>query len=254
MHTIWVIAKNTFKESIRERLLYGVLIIALLVTAASFFLATISFDQNGRVLQDVGLASIHLFALFICVFVATNSLHKDYERRALYLLFPKPISRGQYIVGKYLGFILLLFTTLLILGGLYSIGTAFTDPSLLLGTVINLCFSFMEISLLTAVAILFACFTAALNASLYTLALFVIGHSLGTLNDYVAKLSAPFLHGVVTVAYYLLPNLEKFDVRQAVLYGIPLPAGQVSWSIVYWIIYTALVLALAISVIKKQEV
>ena len=254
LHPIWVIAKNNYKEVVRERLLYGILVAALLVTAASFFLATVSLDQNSRVLQDIGLASVHLFTVFISVFVATTSLSRDFERRTLYLLFPKPISRSQYLLGKFLGLSLLAVTALVILGGVFALGTAFADRGLLLGTLVNLCYSFLEVSFLTSLAVLFATFTAPLNAALYTLAFFIIGHSLTTIKQYVDHQPSLFLHQVFAVCYYLLPNLEKFDVRQAVLYGLPVPPSQVLWTVAYWLVYTGFVLALAIQSLRKQEV
>lgn len=252
--TLRAIALNTYREIIRERLLYGVLITALLLTVASFFLATISLGQNSRVLQDIGLATIQAFTLFICVFVATNSIHKDAERRAWYLLFSKPISRGQYILGKYLGFLLLLLTTLVILGGIFILGTVFLDTGIALSTLFNLSYAFLEISLLIAVATLLSTFTAALNASLYTIAFFFIGHSLPTLRDYAAHSGNAFLQFLTNICYYLLPNLNKFDIRQAVLYHLPIGVGQVGWSVLYWLLYTGLALWLAVVVIKKQEV
>ena len=254
LSSCWSIAKNTYKEIIRDKILYGVLIVALLVTASSFFLATISLDQDARVLQDFGLASIHLFTLFICIFVATNSLNKDVERRALYLLFSKPISRSQYVLGKYLGFILLLVTTLLILGGLFSLGTFFTDRTIIRGEIITLLYSFLEISFLTAWAVLFASFTAPLNAALYSIALFIVGHSLVTLKQYVDKVGSHLLQNVMHFFYYVLPNLEKFDVRQAVLYAIHIPLATIIWTLFYWLVYTALILFLSVQVTKQREV
>jgi Cu-processing system permease protein len=251
--SIWSIAKNTYKEIIREKLLYGILLMAVLLTASSFFLAGISLEQNARVLQNVGIAAIHLFTFGICVFVATNSLAKDVDRRALYLLFSKPVSRSQYILGKFVGFLLLLVTSLILLGGLFSLGLAFTDKSLLAGTLINLSYSFFEISFLLAWAILFASFTAPLNAALYTAALFIIGHSLETLRAYAEKLNNATLHGVSSACYYILPNLEKFDVRRSVLYGLHIPPQSVAWMLVYWAIYTGFILYLAIQVMKTLE-
>ena len=251
---IWAIGRSTYKEIIRDRLLYGILVVALLLVASSFFLSTISLDQSSRVLQNVGLAAIHLFAFLICAFVATNSVRKDIERRTLYLLFPKPVSRTQYVVGKYVGMILLLITTLVILGGLYSIGTALTDKSLLHSAAISLVYSFLEISFLTALAILFASFASALNAALYTVALFVIGHSLGTVRLFLVTRSGVLTNKTVGVLYYLLPNLEKFDVRSSLLYGLHIPLADFLWTVAYWALYTGLVLYLAIQVTKIREV
>jgi ABC-type transport system involved in multi-copper enzyme maturation permease subunit len=253
MHVIWSIAKATYQETIRERLLYGIFLVAALITGASFFLATISLDQNARVLQNTGLASIHLLALFICVFVSTISMNRDVERRALYFLFPKPVSRTQYVLGKYLGFLLFLVTCLIILGGLFSIGVAFINPAVLPAAAINLAYSFMELSLLIALAVLFASFTAPLNAALYTLALYVIGHSQTSLRDFVSQLDSPFLSAIIRGVYYILPNLEKFDVRKATLYEVPITHGQVLWSVVYWVLFTSIILYLASLVTKKRE-
>ncbi len=253
MKIVWAIAITNYKEIIRERLLYGILVIAALFTAVSFFLATVSLDQNARVMQNTGVAAIHFMTLFICVFVATNSVHRDFERRALYFLFPKPISRTQYIFGKYLGFVLLTLTTLAILGGLFSVGAAFLSPSILPAVGVNLLFSFLEISLLLAVALLFASFTAPLNAALYTLALFVIGNGQSTIKNFVDKLDNNALTYITNGVYYLLPNLEKFNLREATLYDVRVPLAAIAWALFYWLVFTSLSLYLASRVMHKQE-
>lgn len=254
LHPSLVIAKNTYREIVRERLLYGVWLAAALLTGASFFLATISLDQNTRVLQNTGLASIHILTVFITVFVATNSMAHDADRRALYFLFPKPVSRSQYVIGKYLGFLAFLAATLLILGGLFSIGVAFLNPAILGAAAINIAFSFLEVSLLIALATLFASFTAPLNAALYTLALFFIGHSQTTMKQFVADMENGTFQWLMNAIYYLLPNLEKFDVRKATLYEVAIPASQVGWTLVYWVFAVVIVLYLATLVFRKQEV
>ena len=253
MKSIWIIAKHTYKEIIRQRLLYGVFLVAALLTGASFFLATISLDQNERVLQNVGLMSIHILTLFICTFVCTNSMSHDVDRRALYFLFPKPVNRTEYVLGKFLGFTLFLTTTLGILGGIFSIGVAFLDPHILPVAGINLLYSLLELSLLLGVAELFASFTAPLNASLYTLALYAIGHSQTSLKMFVADLHNIFLNRVIDAVYYLLPNLEKFDVHKATLYQGPIPASSLPWAIGYWVLYVVIVLYLTVQVVTKRE-
>jgi len=250
---IWTIAKNSYREIIRDRLLYGIFLVGMLVTASSFFAGSISLDQSDRVTQNIAVAAIHLFTLFICIFVATNSMNKDFERRALYLIFPKPISRSSYVLGKYLGIILLLLTSLAILGGFFAIGAFFIKASLS-GLLINLIYSFFEVSFLVGFAILFASFTAPLNAALYTSALFLIGHSLGTIKAILDKQGTAIQQGLVSFCYYILPNLEKFDIRRAVLYDIYPSPSTVAWTLLYWLIYLSLVLFLAIKVMQKREV
>jgi Cu-processing system permease protein len=251
---IWTIAKNTYRELIRERLLYGVFLAAALATAFSFFLSTVSLGQNARILQNLGLAIIHLFVLFILVFVTTNSVAKDLDRKTVYFLFPKPISRGQYVLGKYAGLLLLLVTTLAILGGVFIIGViALKEISLVSAALINLGYSFIELSLLIALAQLFASFTAPLNASLYTLALYIIGHSFTSLREFVADAGNAAVLKLIELCYYVLPNLEKFDVRSATLYNLNLPTSQVVWSLFYGAIYIAFILFLTTLVTRKRE-
>jgi ABC-type transport system involved in multi-copper enzyme maturation permease subunit len=251
---IWTIAHNTYREIIRERILYGVFLIAALVIGSSFFLATISFDQNARVLQNIGVAAIHLFSVFILIFVTTNSIAKDFDRRALYLLFSKPISRAHYALGKYVGLLLVLLTTLAILGGFYVLCLLAIDRSVTGPVLINLCYSFLEISLVVALAQLFAFFTSPLNATLYSIALYIIGHALPTLKTYTDTNSPTITRGLIDICYYIFPNLEKFDVRGATLYSLSLPASQVIWSIFYGLLYIGIALYLGIVVIRQREV
>lgn len=251
---VWALASTTYREIIRERLLLGVFVVAALLTGASFFLATISLDQNSRVMLNTGLASIHLLSLLISVFVATNSINRDFERRALYFLLPKPISRSEYAVGKYLGFLLFLLTTIAILGGLFSLGALMVNQAVLSPALINLAYSVMELSLLLAIATLFASFTAPLNAALYTLGIYFIGHSQTSLKLFVGELEQPVMNGIIKVVYYVLPNLEKFDVRKATLYQVPIPLAEVGWTVFYWLIYTGVIIFLATRVMRKQEV
>jgi ABC-type transport system involved in multi-copper enzyme maturation permease subunit len=250
---IFTIAKHTYRELVRERLLYGVFLIAALVTAMSFFLSTVSLAQDARVLHNIGLASIHLFAVFISIFVTSTAIGKDLDKRTVYFLFPKPISRGQYVLGKFVGIVLLSITTLFVLGGLFLLGVAFTQPQLVPAVLTNLGYSFLEISLLVALTQLFASFTAPLNASLYGVALYIIGHSLTSVRAFISESGNAALIKLIDACYYLVPNLEKFDVRAATLYGIALTPGQVGWSLAYWLFYTSLLLWLTTLVVRNRE-
>jgi len=254
LRPVWLIAQNSYREFMRDKILYGILLIGALITASSFFLATVSLDQDTRIIQNIGLAAIHLCATVIAIFITTTSVAREIEGRALYILFPKPISRSQYVLGKYLGVLLLVLTTLALLGGFFTLALVFRDRSLLLNTLLSLIASFFEISLLVALAELFACFTAPLNATLYTAALFIIGHSLTLMRQYAARVSGPLVQHLLGLAYYLLPNLDKFAVRQPLLYGLAIPPAAIAFSLLYWLIYTGLVLYLAIQVMQRREV
>jgi hypothetical protein len=137
---------------------------------------------------------------------------------------------------------------------LFVIGLAFLAKGLVLGTFIDLIYSFLEISFLLAFAILFATFTAPLNAALYTTALFIIGHSMTTLRDFVSRQGTSFVKALIDGCYYLLPNLEKFDVRRAILYGLYPSHTSVFLTLLYWLVYGGLALFLAVRVMQSREV
>lgn len=253
MKNILVVAKNTYRELIRERLLYGILLAAALVSGASFLAATVSLGQDTRVLQNTGLSAITILTLFICIFVTTTSVRKDFDQHALYFLFPKPVSPHQYILGKFLGMFLLMLSALVILGGLFALGVSFVAPTILPAAGITLGFACLEISLLIGLALLFACFTAPLNSVLYTLALYVIGHNQSFIKLYAAEAKNTILNRLVDFSYYFLPNLEKFDYRAATLYSVSIPGSAVAWALVYWLIYLGIILYLAGQVMHKHE-
>ena len=253
MKNILVVAKNTYRELIRERLLYGILLAAALVCGASFLAATVSLGQDARILQNTGLSAITILTLFICIFVTTTSVRKDFEQHALYFLFPKPVSPYQYVLGKFLGMFLLMLSALIILGGLFTLGVSFVAPAILPAAGITLGFACLEISLLIAISLLFACFTAPLNSVLYTLALYVIGHNQSFIKLYANESGNPFLEKLINFSYYFLPNLEKFDYRAATLYSVDIPGASLAWAGVYWVIYLGIILYLAGLIMRKHE-
>ncbi len=253
---IAAIARVSFFEQLRSKILLAVLLLGVLGTSSSFFFASISLDQSSRVIQNLGLAAIEVCVALVTIFAATSSISHDADNRVWYLLFSKPVSRAQYVLGKFGGMCLLLLAQILILGGVFSLGLLFVDRSLLGITWITLFFTFLQTSLVLALAILFGCFTAPLNASLYSLALMLVGRSVTGVKEFLATLpgDTQIAQRLTDVVYYVLPNLTKFDVRRILLYGLDLPVWQVVSSLAYWLVYVAIILWLAILVMRKQEV
>lgn len=254
LRPVLVLAGATYRELIRQRLLIGIGFVAALITALSFFLATVSLDQNARVLHNIGLATITLSAVLITVFVTVQTIARDFDGRMLYLLFPKPIGRGQYVLGRYLGLMALVATTLVTLGGLFALGTLATGNSLISDTLINLGYAFLELGVVAAVVQLFASFTAPLNATLYGFAFYIIGHSFGSLKEFFTLSGNAAAAKLIDGVGYVLPNLDKFDVRAATLYNIPLPFAGVATTILYAVTFSTIALILTTAVVRKQEV
>lgn len=103
MNRVLAIALNTFREAVRDKVLYGVVGLASAFLVFTLALAELSLGQEARVVADVGLASISLFSIVVAVFLGSSLLYKEIERKTLYVILPKPIERWEFLVGKFFG-------------------------------------------------------------------------------------------------------------------------------------------------------
>src|SRR6195256_1484759 len=110
------IARNAFREAVRDRVLYNLVLFALLLIAAAIFLGELSGGQEAKITSDLGLSAILLFGVFIAIFVGVGLVYKEIERRTVYAIFAKPVGRGEFLIGKYLGLCLTLLVNVLVMG------------------------------------------------------------------------------------------------------------------------------------------
>lgn len=253
---IGVIARNVFLEVIRDRILYLVGLFAVLMVAATLLLPQVAAGTENKITLDLGLAAIHLLSIIVAVFVGTGLVNKEIEKRTVLVLIAKPVSRLEFIVGKHLG----LSAVLAVLIGLLTVifliilklnAVPFPADSLLLAVL----FMFLEVMLLTAVAILFGVFTSSLLATLLTFAVYLVGHlsqdivSLGKLSQNVG------LQRITNGLYLVLPDLERLNLRNEAIYGMQLvpPMPELASSLLYALLYTALLLAIAVGVFSRRQ-
>jgi len=240
LNRVLAVAANTFRESVRERVLYNLLFFAVVLTLSSLVLKQLSLRQDEKIVKDVGLAAMDFFGTLIAVFIGVGLVSKEIERRSLYPLLAKPLSRDEFFVGKFLGlaFTLLVNTAVMTAGlavTLLATGRAF-DPGLLKGIIPI----YLGLMLTVAIALFFSTVTSAAVAAIGTLCLCIAGRYSDILLHMKADLGAA--GGVVQFLYYVLPNFRNFDLKSQVVYGDP-----VAWSIVgqiggYALVYTAVVM------------
>lgn len=121
---IYAIALNTYREAVRDKVLFGVLVLAAAVLALTLALGELSLDQHMRVVTDLGLASISMFSVVIAIFLGSSLLYKEIERKTLYVILPKPIARFEFLLGKYLGIVVTCAVFIAIMGALQLLVTA----------------------------------------------------------------------------------------------------------------------------------
>jgi Cu-processing system permease protein len=250
---ILTIAQMAFTETVRDKILYSILVFALAMIGSSTILVTLSVGGEGRIVKNLGLACITLFGLFIAVFIGINLVSREIERRTIFSLLSKPVRRAEFLVGKFLGLGLTLAVNLGIMAaGLMVLAWALEDhwtPRILLAAG----FTLVELLVLTATAILFSTFSTPTLSAIYTLLVFAIGRLSADLMAFATQFGGASLKAVAVGLYYLLPNLSRFNLSGAVANNLPLDSGTLVLTAIYGAFYAAALLSIAVTVFQRRD-
>jgi ABC-type transport system involved in multi-copper enzyme maturation permease subunit len=259
---ILAIARNTFRETVRDKVLYNLILFALIMILSSILLGQLTLGNEDKVILDLGLSSISVFGMLIAIFIGIGLVYKELEKRTVYALLAKPVHRHELIIGKYLG---LCFTLLINL----SIMTAGLQLTLLYNGRISLgghlrvlpavYLVFLSLVLITALAIFFSTFSTPALSALFTFFLWIIGHFSRDLQSFGELTKSTAAKWIVRGLYYVIPNLSNFRIIDT--YGILQgnAAGRVlDWFAVlevtlYCILYCAVVLSLATAIFMRRD-
>jgi ABC-type transport system involved in multi-copper enzyme maturation permease subunit len=250
---IWTLAANTVREAIRNKLLYTLLFFALLLIGSASLLATLSYVERDRILQDIGLAAIRFFGVAIAIFVGVGLIHKEVDRRTVYTILSKPLSRAEFLLGKYLGLLLTLWLQMAILV------LAFLATSLATGAPLGavhaaaLGLTAVELALVVAIATLFSTFTTPMLASFFSAGLWAVGHLSRELRDLGARSEIGGMQAVTGLLHRALPDLASFDLSVEAAHGLPITASDVWLPVVYGAGYVAILLFCAVALFERRD-
>src|SRR3990170_3210329 len=202
---IFSIAANTFRETIRNKILYAILAFALLVIGFSYFLADLSVGDLARIIADVGLACIHIFGVIVAVFLGITLVSQEVERKTVYLILSRPVARWEFVVGKAAGLCGTLFLTTLVMAATLFLVHAGYGASPEPGILVASAGIWMELVLLTCLASLFSSFTTPVLSAIFTLSMFLIGHVSGDLLVFGSRAASGTARVVSAALFYLLP-------------------------------------------------
>src|SRR5437588_8433012 len=213
LRRILTIARNAFREAVRDRVLYNLVLFVLLLTTSAIFLGELSAAQEAKIIVDLGLSAMLLFGTFIAIFVGTGLVYKEIERRTLYAILAKPVGRGEFLLGKYLGLCLTLAVNVSVMGVGISLALLFVkrgyDP-LALRIWPAVALIYIELMIVVAVALLFSSFSTPALSALLTFAVFVIGHFSADLKTLAASTGTTVARIFFGLLFYLLPNLSHY--------------------------------------------
>ena len=249
---ILAIALNTFREAIRNRILYLLLAFAVALILCAHVLSLLTVGSEEKIIKDFGLATIEVFGVLTAVLMGIGLVSREIERRTVLVLLAKPMHRAEFVLGKYCGLVLTLLVNTCVMGlsffGLL-VARGIADPAVLL-VVLML---FLQFLLITALAILFSCLSNPIVSCLLTLALYVIGHLLWSFDLLKARLTSQAGRALCGAIYYLLPHLGNFNIKGEVVHGLPVPGARVAWAALYLAFYGSGVLLLACAVFQRKE-
>ncbi len=254
MNKILTISRNTFRESVRDRILYNLVVFVLLITASAVFLGELTAGQETRTIVNLGLSAMLLFGAFISIFVGVSLVSKEIEKRTVYSIFSKPVGRGEFIVGKYLGLCLTLLLNVLVMGAGVSLALLYVGGGSLAFSIWGaISLIFLELTILTAVAILFSSFSSPALSALLAFLVFIIGHFSASLRDLSQSLGSGAAKIFFDVLYYVLPNLSHFSFITNAAHGDAPPALMLGGALLYAVVYVGVLLTITILIFGRRN-
>lgn len=249
------IASNTFREAVRDRVLYNLIAFAVLLSGAAILVGQISIDIERLVVVDLGLTAVSLFGIVIAIFIGIALVSKEIEKRTLYTVLSRPVRRWEFIVGKFFGLagtlvVNTFFMAIGVFGALLYVAHKFTaaDASIL----VALYFIILEFLIVCAVALLFSSFSTPLLSAVFAFSLFVIGSFAEDLRGFAA-MSHGFTRWIATAAAYLVPNFSALNVISAVAHEQHVGAQLVLHNTFYALFYTAMALCGAVLIFERRN-
>ena len=266
MTAIRLVASMVYRESVRDRVPLTIVGFGVLLVCASYLISQMTAGQDIKIIKDLGLAALSLLGLLIAIFIGINLVTKEVERRSIYGLLSKPVTREQFLLGKYFGLVMTLAVNLGAMCAAYygvllyqELTVSATekaawpapamDPRLLIAVVLI----FAELMLVTAVAIFFSTFSGPLTSILFTVGLWVAGHFNADLRNFEAVVDAPVAVYVARVLYYVLPNLAPFNVKAEVVHAVPVSASHVLLTLAYAGVYITALLIGAMAIFRRKD-
>ena len=253
---IAAIALNTFRESVRDRVLYNLILFVLILIGASVFVSELSLDQESEFIMRLGLSLMLVFGAMIAIFIGVGLVFKEIDKRTIYNLLSKPVHRHEFILGKFFGLLMTLLVNcvVMVVGielALMYVNGGFVTLQLTLLPAAYLIF--LELAIVVAVALMFSSFSTPMLAALFTFAVYVIGQLSGDLRLAAELTDSAMTRVVLTVLYYLLPNLANFGFIGEASRGTVAPVSIITWSTLYAIIYISILLSAAVLIFQKRN-
>lgn len=249
------IAANTFREAVRDRVLYNLIAFALLLSGAAILVGQISIEIERLVVINLGLTAVSLFGMVIAIFIGIGLVSKEIEKRTLYTVLSRPVRRWEFVVGKFFGLagtlvVNTFFMAVGVFAAMFYVAHKFARPDALV--LIALYFIVLQFLITCALALLFSSFSTPLLSAVFAFSLFVIGSFAGDLRGFAAMTHGP-TRWLATAAAYLVPNFSALNVISAVAHGQPVPGQLILHNSLYALFYAGMTLSAAVLIFERRN-
>ena len=254
MNRIISIAKNTFREAVRDRVLYNLVLFVLLIIGCAILLGDLTDGHEARTIVNIGLNAMLMFGAFIAIFVGVGLVSKEIERRTVFAIFAKPVGRSEFVIGKYLGLCLTLAVNVAVMGLGVSVALIYVGNNSFAGGIWgSIVLIFFELTILTGVATLFSSFSSPALSALLTFLIFVIGHFSASLRDLAEGMTSQSAKFFFDAIYYLLPNLSHFTFVTNAAHGDVPPPEMLGFAILYAIVFDTILITAATLIFSRRD-
>jgi ABC-type transport system involved in multi-copper enzyme maturation permease subunit len=256
LRRISAIALNTFRESVRDRVLYNLILFVLVLVGASVFISQLSIDYESQFTSALGLSVMLVFGALIAIFIGVGLVYKEIDKRTIYSLLSKPVRRYEFIIGKYLGLCVTLLVNSAVMVAGIELALLYVNRGFVPLHVAVLPAAFLlylELILIVAVALLFSSFSTPMLAALFSFAVYVIGHFSADLKLAAELSDSGLVRAILTGAYYLLPNLANFSYIAEASHAQVVSLDTVVSAAAYAIVYIAILLSASVLIFEKRN-
>ncbi len=256
IHRILSIARHTFKQSVRDKVLYNLIVFAFLLIGASILFGKISVDIQRIILVNLGLSAISIFGLLIAIFIGVSLVWLEIDRRTLYNILSKPVARWEFVLGKYLGLLLTLLVNTAIMAAGFYLALFYQDRRFQAQDVASLeaiYFILLELALIVGVALLFSCISSLTLSAVLTFCIFIIGNLLADIRWFGSETHSTLVSAITTFLYYLLPNFSLFNVIGSAAHGDRIPGHLLISRSLYALLYAAILVSASILIFEERE-
>lgn len=253
MRKIFSIAILTFKEAIREKILYNLIVFALIFIAIGAEAVYFVIGDWERIVKDISLSSIEIFGVLIAVFIGVGLIVREIDRKTAYTILSKPLPRYGFVLGRYLGLLMILGLNSLIMFFALLIALWYARSPIEFATIQAFILIFCQFLIIGAFALLFSTITTQTLGAIISLTLYVVGHLSHHLKYFASDKFPSLFRNIIKFIYYTLPNLETLNLKPQATYGITTPAEDYIYACLYAIFYTIFLLVLAIFIFKRKD-